>query len=505
MFGYAASEAVGQPLLQIYPADLQHEERSLLERVGRGERIDHLETARRHKDGHLVMVSATISPIRDQRGRVVGSSKIAREITRRKELEAELNVRRAELEEEVVKRTEELRAREDFLQTLTENLPGMVAYWRNNVCEFSNEAQCSVVRPHARADRGHACARAWWATRPSRPGNRWCGQLMDGEPYHVERTLTNARGEARHFYVALRARTGTTARIARLLRHAADVTPIKEAELRLRETNAELMRAEQFARTIAENIPGRVMYWGRDRRCGYANQHFFDWLGKRQEDVIGNAFEHVLGKELLANRLPRIQAVLAGEPQVFEREELSRDGRIHYTWVHYVPERRDGDVMGFFVLVHEITEVKEAQRQLQAANTSLAQARDAADRANRAKSEFLANMSHEIRTPMNGVHRHDAAARSAPRSTPSSATASTRSATHRASAAHHQRHPRFLEDRGRQAASSSSVHFALSAVLEQVRSRSRSRRGQGAGLELDVGARRAARAARRPDAAAPGR
>jgi len=119
--------------------------------------------------------------------------------------------------------------------------------------------------------------------------------------------------------------------------------------------------------------------------------------------VIGSAFEQVLGKELLANRRPRIEAVLAGEPQVFEREELGRDARTHYTWVHYVPERRDGEVMGFFVLVHEITDLKDAQRQLEVLNASLAQARDTADRANRAKSEFLANMSHEIRTPMNTV------------------------------------------------------------------------------------------------------
>ncbi|HVQ03434.1 MAG TPA: PAS domain S-box protein, partial [Burkholderiaceae bacterium] len=68
VFGYTAGEAIGQPLLQIFPAELHHEERSILERIARGERIDHMETVRRHKDGRLVMVSATISPIRDDRG-----------------------------------------------------------------------------------------------------------------------------------------------------------------------------------------------------------------------------------------------------------------------------------------------------------------------------------------------------------------------------------------------------------------------------------------------------
>jgi two-component system, sensor histidine kinase and response regulator len=401
LFGYSAAEAIGQPLLQIFPADLHHEERAILERIARGERIDHTDTVRRHKDGRLVMVSSTISPIRDHQGRVVGASNIAREITKRKELEAELNVRRAQLEEEVVKRTEELRAREDFLQTLTDNLPGMVAYWRNNVCEFSNEANAAwfgltreqMVGMHARDLLGDE-------TFKSR--QPLVQQLMAGEPYRVERTLINAQGQERHLwshYMPYR-RDG---KIDGFFVMQSDVTPIKEAEVRLRESNAELARTEAFARTIAESIPGRVVYWDRDRVCGYANRHFCEWFGRTREQVIGHTIEEVLGAEHLAKRWPRIEAVLAGEMQVFEREEPGPDGRVHTTWVHYHPERRDGEVVGFFVLVHDITELKEAQRQLQVLNNSLAQARDAADAANRAKSEFLANMSHEIRTPMNTV------------------------------------------------------------------------------------------------------
>jgi PAS domain S-box-containing protein len=362
LFGYHAHEAIGQPLLQVFPAELHHEERAILERIARGERIEHLETVRRHKDGHLVMVSATISPIRDGAGHVVGASKIAREITKRKEIEAELATRRRELEEEVVARKEELTAREDFLQTLTDNLPGMVAYWRNDVCEFSNQANAAwfgltrqqMVGLHARELLGDE---AFQSRQPL------VQRLMAGEPYRVERTLTNAQGQARHLWSHYLPywREG---RVDGFFVMQSDVTPIKEAEMRLRETNAELMRAEAFARTIAENIPGRVVYWRRDRVCGYANQHFCDWFGRTRDEVVGRTIEDVLGADHLAKRWLRIQAVLAGETQVFEREEMGRDGKVHTTWVHYLPERRDGEVMGFFVLVHDITELKQAQRQL---------------------------------------------------------------------------------------------------------------------------------------------
>lgn len=81
LFGYAAEEVVGKSITILIPADRVHEELKILERISRGERIDHYETIRRRKDGSLVEISLTISPIRDSRGKIVGASKIARDIT----------------------------------------------------------------------------------------------------------------------------------------------------------------------------------------------------------------------------------------------------------------------------------------------------------------------------------------------------------------------------------------------------------------------------------------
>jgi PAS domain S-box-containing protein len=89
MFGYTAAEAVGQPVTILIPLDRLYEEPEILARLRRGERVDHFETMRRRKDGTLLDISLTISPVRDTRGTIVGASKIARDISGRKHAEKE--------------------------------------------------------------------------------------------------------------------------------------------------------------------------------------------------------------------------------------------------------------------------------------------------------------------------------------------------------------------------------------------------------------------------------
>ncbi len=90
LFGYTAAEMIGQSITRIIPPELIEEETAILASLRRGERVDHFETVRVAKDGRRLDVSLTISPIMDATGRVIGASKIARDITRRKEIEAAL-------------------------------------------------------------------------------------------------------------------------------------------------------------------------------------------------------------------------------------------------------------------------------------------------------------------------------------------------------------------------------------------------------------------------------
>jgi PAS domain S-box-containing protein len=112
IFGYTEEEMIGQPILRLIPQDRWDEEPAILERLKRGERVDHFETKRLTKEGALLDISLTVSPIKDKKGRIVGASKIARNITAQKEAERVIAEGRErfqkELESMVQERTREL-------------------------------------------------------------------------------------------------------------------------------------------------------------------------------------------------------------------------------------------------------------------------------------------------------------------------------------------------------------------------------------------------------------
>jgi PAS domain S-box-containing protein len=98
VFGYTPQEAIGRPVTILIPADQVDEEPKILERIRRGERIDHYETVRVHKDGTLLDISQTVSPIMDSSGKIVGASNIARDVTERAQASAQIKLLAREAE-----------------------------------------------------------------------------------------------------------------------------------------------------------------------------------------------------------------------------------------------------------------------------------------------------------------------------------------------------------------------------------------------------------------------
>ena len=84
IFGYSAEEMIGESIIKLLPPDRPNEEAQILARLQRGEQVEHFETRRQRKDGRVIDVSLTISPIRNSEGVIVGASKIARDITEQK-------------------------------------------------------------------------------------------------------------------------------------------------------------------------------------------------------------------------------------------------------------------------------------------------------------------------------------------------------------------------------------------------------------------------------------
>jgi len=136
LFGFSASEMIGQSITRIIPENLQFEEVDILAKLRRGDRIERYETVRVRKDGELVEISLTISPIRDSSGRIIGAAKVAHDISARRRAERELQEQKAELsklaserefilQSERVARSEAERlshVKDEFLATLSHEL-----------------------------------------------------------------------------------------------------------------------------------------------------------------------------------------------------------------------------------------------------------------------------------------------------------------------------------------------------------------------------------------------
>ena len=158
----------------------------------------------------------------------------------------------------------------------------------------------------------------------------------------------------------------------------------------LKRTYQQLQQRERDMKSVLDNMPAMIGYWNHDLRCRFGNYAYHDWFGIDPGTMPGMHISEVIGEERYQFNLPYIEGALRGEAQFFERTiPTPGGGEVRYSQASYIPDLDNGQVVGFYVLVTDISRTKKAEL--------------AAESANHAKSEFLANMSHEIRTPMNAI------------------------------------------------------------------------------------------------------
>ena len=166
MFGYTREEAVGQHITLIIPEDRRNEEVKIVERLRRGERVDHFETVRLRKDGTLLDLSLTISPVRDAAGHVVGASKVARDITERKQIEQALaeRARLLDLSNDAI-----------FVRDASDR----VTYWNQSASElYGYRREDAVGRVSHELLRTEFPEPLERITEQLRQDNRWTGELI---------------------------------------------------------------------------------------------------------------------------------------------------------------------------------------------------------------------------------------------------------------------------------------------------------------------------------------
>lgn len=134
-----------------------------------------------------------------------------------------------------------------------------------------------------------------------------------------------------------------------------------EARQRSEAMSVALAKSERFIRTIADAMPSLIAYWDLQMRCQFSNKPYLEWFGRPPQEMIGLQLSAVLGASLFESNLPYIQGVLSGEAQEFERAILKPDGSVGHAMANYIPDiNANGDVLGFFTLVTNISSLREA-------------------------------------------------------------------------------------------------------------------------------------------------
>lgn len=239
LFGYPAAEAIGRPVRMLFPRDRDTEETDLLQRIGRGEKIDHFETVRIRKDGTPIKVSVSISPIRNRDGRIVGASKIARNISERKQFEARLLGSVNELKD--------LKAAldEHSIVAITD-AAGKITRVNDKFCAISQYSRAELLGQDHRIINSRHHPREFfhelWSTIAR--GHVWRGEIKnrakDGSYYWVDTTIFPRLNEAGKplQYIAIRT----------------DITPRKADEAELQQFASDLAEKNKELETIVSTV-----------------------------------------------------------------------------------------------------------------------------------------------------------------------------------------------------------------------------------------------------------
>ncbi len=218
-----------------------------------------------------------------------------------------------------------------------------------------------------------------WATLDR--GQTWTGRIdsrrKDGREYVVSvvaSPVVDGDGRTTHFVSVQDDITDTLRIEAELALHRDHLEElVGRRAAQLDAVQASLGEQQRLFRTVADAVPGFVGYWDRDLRCRFANAAYLDWFGRTPEQMLDQPMQAVLGDALFDSNRATLEGVLRGERQAFMRtSQRPGDASPRYMMADYIPHQVDGSVVGFSVVVHDVTELKTAEIRLSTLNVELA-------------------------------------------------------------------------------------------------------------------------------------
>ncbi|MDP2275186.1 MAG: diguanylate cyclase [Archangium sp.] len=149
-----------------------------------------------------------------------------------------------------------------------------------------------------------------------------------------------------------------------------------DARKRAEVAAAQAESATVFINKIANAMPGMVAYFDKNLHCQFANDVYLQWFGKSPQQMIGMSLRALLGEALFAANEPSVRGALAGTRQAFQRSLVKPDGSLGHTLAQYIPDLREGKVQGFCVSESDVTQLKNAEIELEMAASVFANTLD---------------------------------------------------------------------------------------------------------------------------------
>lgn len=332
LLGYTAEQMIGQSINLIIPQERRHEEGVILERLRNGERIQHFETVRQTREGRLIDVSLCISPIRDAQGKIVGASKVLRDITARKAME---------------------RAHRQAEQRLTAVLSGI----HDHLVSYDHDWRYTYVNEGAQRILGKSCdellGQRIWDVFPQAVGNQY---YLDLHLAVSERKVVRSR----HYYAPFDrwfenhiypSDDGVTV-------FSSDITEEVKAQEAAR-------KAEDLLRLIVDNLPVLISYIDTDYRYQLNNKAYESWYGMSCAEITGKPIWEVMSAQAWETVRPHVEAALAGCMVRYEADFDLRGAGHRSVEATYVPHiDAEQRVQGLAVLVHDVGLRRRAEEEL---------------------------------------------------------------------------------------------------------------------------------------------